>query len=586
VTRGLGVLLSLFSLFAALCILVVSPAASQRQLAVSTAAADQPAPVTFDNIERAAGVAFDHVNGASADKHLVETMGSGGLFFDYNDDGWIDIFLVDGGSLADSRKAPRARHRLYRNRGNGTFEDVTAQSGIVHSAYGMGACAGDYDNDGRVDLYITNLGPNLLYRNNGDGTFSNRTQTAGVGLSLWSTSCAFSDLDRDGDLDLIVTNYVDAGPGNNKFCGDPSRQIRAYCHPLNFKPLPTVIYRNNGDGTFTDASARMGVANHLGNGLGVVVGDYNDDGWPDVFVANDSVPNYLFQNDGHGTFREVALAAGVAVAGDGKARAGMGTDFGDYDGDGLLDLVVTNHEFETNSLFRNLGRSLFADATAESGIGPPSLPLVGFGVVFLDFDNDAKLDLAIVNGHVIDNAAAFHTGSRYAQRRMLFRNVGGRRFAEVSRLSGPAFAVDRVGRGLMAGDIDNDGDLDLLVTNNGQPAELLRNRGGNRMGALLVRLVGRQSNRNGIGARVRLTTGSATQMQEVKAGSSYLGQNDVRVHFGLAQAVQAERLEIRWPSGKTDEVRNVPANSIVTVVEGQGLVKRTPFVTSTGSHDE
>ena len=305
-----------------------------------------------------------------------------------------------------------------------------------------------------------------------------------------------------------MTNYVDAGPANNTFCGDADRKIRAYCHPLNFKPLPTVIYRNNRNGTFTDVSAQVGIAKFRGNGLGVVVGDYNDDGWPDVFVANDSVPNYLFENDGRGGFREVGLLAGVAVASDGKARAGMGTDFGDYDGDGRLDLVVTNHEFETNSLFRNLGRGLFADATAESGTGPPSLPLVGFGAVFLDYDNDSSLDLAIVNGHVVDNAAVFHTGSSYAQRRLLFRNLGGRRFADVSRLSGPGFAVERVGRGLAAGDIDNDGDLDLLVTNNGQAAELLRNRGGNRGGALLVRLVGTQSNRDGVGARLRLTTGS------------------------------------------------------------------------------
>ena len=565
---------------AILVIAAIASAAGQRNQA-------PPVAVQFENVAATAGLDFTHVSGASPARHLYEIMSGGGLFLDYDNDGWQDVLLVDGGSLVDQAVARRARHRLFHNRGNGTFGDVTAAAGLTHPGYGMGGCAADYDNDGWIDVYLTNVGANTLFHSNAGKTFSDATRTAGVGgAASFSSSCAWADVDRDGDVDLFVVNYVDARVDNQVFCGDTSKEFRVYCHPLNFAPLRSVLYRNNGNGTFSDISREAGVFDQRGNGLGVVVGDYDDDGWPDVFVANDTTPNFLYHNEQGKRFTEAALTAGVSVASDGMPRAGMGTDFGDYDGDGLLDLVVTNHEFETNSLFRNLGRSLFADATAESGIGPPSLPLVGFGVVFLDFDNDAKLDLAIVNGHVIDNAAAFHTGSRYAQRRMLFRNVGGRRFAEVSRLSGPAFAVDRVGRGLMAGDIDNDGDLDLLVTNNGQPAELLRNRGGNRMGALLVRLVGRQSNRNGIGARVRLTTGSATQMQEVKAGSSYLGQNDVRVHFGLAQAVQAERLEIRWPSGKTDEVRNVPANSIVTVVEGQGLVKRTPFVTSTGSHDE
>jgi hypothetical protein len=303
-------------------------------------------------------------------------------------------------------------------------------------------------------------------------------------------------------------------------------------------------------------------------------------------VANDSVPNHLFQNDGKGGFREVALLSGVAVAMDAKARAGMGTDFGDYDGDGLLDLVVTNHELETTTLFRNMGGGLFTDATAESGIGPPTLPFVGFGALFFDYDNDTHLDLAIANGHVIDNAPLFRAGSTHAQRRLLFHNVGRRRFAEVGRQSGPGFAVERVGRAMSAGDIDNDGDLDLLVTNNGQPVELLRNRGGNRLGALQVRLVGRQSNRDGIGARLRLTSGPTTQIREVKAAFSYLGQNDLRAHFGLGGAGQADRLEVRWPSGQVDEMRNIPANHLVTVVEGQGLTSRTPFVVHTRSHND
>ena len=536
-------------------------------------------PVSFENVARAAGLDFVHVNGASAEKYLAETMGSGGLFFDYDNDGWIDVFLVDGGSLADRQAAGRARHRLYRNRRNGTFEDVTTRAHISHGAYGMGACAADYDNDGFDDLYITNLGPNVLYHNNGDGTFADVTKAAGVGSPLWSTSCAFADVDNDGRVDLFVTNYVDAAVDNNKFCGDPGRRLRVYCHPLNYNPLPNVLYHNNGNGTFSDVSAQAGIGAYRGNGLGVVVGDYDDDGWPDVFVANDTMPNFLFHNEGKGLFREVGLLAGVAVANDGKARAGMGVDFGDYDGDGRLDLVVTNHEFEAASLFRNLGARLFAESTAESGIGPPTLPFVGFGVVFVDYDNDGKLDLAIVNGHVVENTAQFRPSSSYAQRRLLLRNTGDRRFADVSHLSGSGFGVEKVGRTLVAGDIDNDGDLDLLVTHSGQVVDLLRNEGGNRGNAVLVRLVGKRSNHDGIGAKLQITAAGTKQLRYVKAGSSYLGQNDMRVHVGVGDAQRVDRLEIRWPSGQVDVATNVAVNSIVTVVEGEGIAKRIPFVT-------
>jgi hypothetical protein len=366
-----------------------------------------PTVPVFDDVASAAGVSFTHVSGASPDKYLVETMGSGGAFLDYDADGWPDLFLVDGGSLADPAVETRARHRLFHNERNGRFADVTAASGIRHTAYGMGACAGDVDNDGRVDLYVTNDGPNVLYRNLGGGRFEDATRVARVGHGGWSTSCAFLDADKDGDLDLFATNYLDASRSNNPFCGDPRRKTRVYCHPLNFGKLPSVFYRNDGRGVFTDATAEAGVAAHAGYGLGVAVGDYDDDGWPDVFVANDSVPNFLFHNDGHGRFTEVALPAGVAVAADGKARAGMGTEFADYNGDGRLDLIVTNHEFETHTLFRNDGRGLFTDVTIETGIGPPTLPFVGFGVAFLDAANSGALGLAIANGHVIDNTALF-----------------------------------------------------------------------------------------------------------------------------------------------------------------------------------
>jgi len=536
-----------------------------------------PKPVAFENIAAAAGVTFTHINGASADKYLVETMGSGALFFDYDNDGWIDLFLVDGGSIADNAVSARARHRLFRNAGKGVFKDATESSGIRHQEYGMGACAGDVDNDGRIDLYITNYGPNVLYRNGGNGVFTDVTRAAGVGLAGWSTSCAFLDIDGDGDLDLFVTNYLDAPKTNNRFCGDPQRRIRVYCHPLVYPAVANVLYRNDGKGAFTDVSAETGLNKYLGNGLGVAVGDYDDDGRPDVFVANDSVPNFLFHNEGGGRFSEIGLLAGVAVARDGKPRAGMGTEFADYNGDGRLDLVVTNHEFETTSLFRNDGGSSFVDTTLDAGISSATLPFVGFGVGFFDFDNDADLDLSIVNGHVIDNTALFRAGSTHAQRKLLFLNTNGRRFAEISQQSGSGFAKDGVGRTLIGGDIDNDGDIDLVVTNNGGAAEILRNTGGNARNAIEIRVVGTRSNRDGLGARLTITAGDRTQVREIKSGSSYLGQNDLRAHVGLGEATRVDRIDVRWPAGQTESIRDVAANQIVTVTEGKGITSQSPF---------
>ena len=568
-------------------------------IVVRGALAAQESRTRFVDITREAGIDFRHINGASADKHLVETMGSGGLFFDFDNDGWIDMFLVDGGSLADPALAKQARHRLYRNRGPSTrperspgprsgqapatgsgltqFEDVTDRSGIQHRDYGMGACAGDYDNDGWVDLYVTNRGANVLYRNTGQGVFVDVTAAAHVGSTSWGASCAFGDLDRDGDLDLFVTNYVQIDATHSPYCGDAKLRIRFYCHPLNFEPLPNVVYRNDGNGVFTDVTAKYGIADRRGNSLGVVIADYDEDGWPDVFVANDSVPNFLFRNSGGTRFEDVALRSGMAVATDGKARAGMGIDTGDYDEDGHLDLVVTNLDFETHSLFRGLADHLFFDASSESGVGFATLPFVGFGAVFLDYDNDGHLDIAIANGHIMDNAPQYHAGATYAQRNLLFHNESARRFAEVGRSAGPGFALEKVSRGLAYADIDNDGDLDLLVTNNGQTADLLRNDSDKTQNSLLVRVIGVKSNRSGIGARLRLTSAGRTQARDVKAGSSYLSQSDTRVHFGLGRAARAERLEVRWPSGRIETLKDVPANHIVTIREGDGVIRATPF---------
>ncbi len=543
------------------------------RLTVSAAFA-QPAPVTFTDVTQEAGLAFQHVSGASPQKHIAETMGSGALFFDFDADGWLDLFLVDGGSVTDHRVAGTARHRLFRNKGGGQFEDVSMAAGLRHREYGMGACAADYDNDDRVDLYVTNFGPNVLYHNDGHGRFSDVTGSAGVGSALLGASCAFADIDNDGDVDLFVANYVD--PDGSKVCGDA--RARAYCRPDVYSGVPSTLYRNNGDGTFTDAAKTAGLDRADGKALGVVFTDYDDDGRADLFVANDLTRNFLYHNEGKGIFKEVGLPAGVAVASDGRVRAGMGTDVGDYDGDGRVDLVVTNFESETHSLFRNLGAGLFADATFESGLGPATLPFLGFGVAFLDYDNDADLDLAIANGHVLDNAGLFRSTSRHAQRNLLLRNDGKARFVEVGRQSGSGFLLEKVSRTLVAGDIDNDGDLDLLVSNNGQSADLLRNEGGSRVGnALLVKLRGRESNRDAIGARVTATIGGRRLVREVRAGGSYLGQHDVRVHFGAGRAKSVDRIEVRWPSGQVEVVQSVSTQQVVTLSEGAGIVARTPF---------
>jgi hypothetical protein len=402
------------------------------------------------------------------------------------------------------------------------------------------------------------------------------TAAAGVGEPRWSASCAWADLDRDGDLDLWVTNYVAADRRRSPSCGDERRGVRFYCHPLNYDPLPNTLYRNDG-GRFTDVTTASGVGALRSNGLGVLIVDSNDDGLPDVFVANDSLPNFLFRNTGSLQFRDEALTAGVAVAADGQPRAGMGIDAGDYDRDGRLDLVITNLDFQMHSLHRGLEGGLFAWSTIESGIGYTTLPFVGFGVAFLDADNDGRLELAIANGHILDNAPEFRSGATYRQRKLLFRNTTGRRFAEIGRSAGPGFALEKVGRGLATGDIDNDGDLDLLVTNNSQTADLLRNEGASRVNALLVRLVGAGMNRDAVGARVRVTTGAVMQRRDVLAGSSYLSQNDLRLHFGLGAAREAEVLEVRWPSGKIETLRDVPAGQIVTIEEGKGIVARLRF---------
>ena len=540
-------------------------------------ALQQNAAVTFSTIAVQAGINFKHESGATPQKYMPETMGAGALIFDYDSDGWPDVFLVNGGSFADAKVAAAARHRLYQNSGNGKFKDATATSGISVSDYAMGACSADYDNDGWPDLYVTGVRSNKLYRNNGGEGFVDVTARSGAGgVGLWSSSCAFADIDNDGDVDLFVTNYVDFTPDNNKHC-TAGPNIRTYCHPNVYNSLPDVLYRNNGDGTFSDVTKEAGIYRKDGNGLGVVFGDYDNDGWTDIFVANDSVPNFLFHNKGKGVFEEVGFWAGVAVGGEGRPLAGMGTDMGDINGDGLLDIFVTNLDRETHSLYRNQGKGLFSNVTFESGLGQATLPFVGFGTAFFDFDNDSDLDLAIANGDIIDNASLFRDNTSHEQRNLLLQNDGTGKFRDVGGTSGPGFALKKVSRALVVGDLDNDGDLDILIGNNGQTADLLRNDGGNRNNALLIRTIGSKSNRDGIGAQMKLTVGGKVLMRHVKAGSSYQGQNDLRAHFGLAGSQQADSLEILWPGGSVETVGAIKANQIVSVTEGRGITRQEPL---------
>ena len=555
-------------------------AAATVTVCVFVVAGAAQTPVRFTDVTRESGVSFHHINGASPDKHLVETMGSGGLFFDYDNDGWIDLFLVDGGSLADARVASQAKHRLYHNRGNGTFDDVSARSGIQHRDYGMGACAGDYDNDGWIDLYVTNFGPNVLYRNRGDGSFTDVTAAARVGEPRWSASCAFADLDKDGDLDLFVVNYVDADRSKTPYCGNAKLGQRFYCHPLNYPSLPNTLYRNDGHGVFTDVSDASGIGASRGNGLGLVVTDYDEDGWPDVFVANDSVANFLFRNTGKLRFAEAALGAGVAVATDGQARAGMGVDAGDYDGSGRQGIVVGNFTNESMALYRNEGSGLFTDEAPNSGIGKMSAQSLTFAVFFFDYDLDGLLDVFAANGHVSDDISVVQPNVKYAQAPHLFRNKGKKKFEEKTGQLGRALQRAIVGRGAAYGDFDNDGDLDLLITSNNGPARLLRNENANQNDLLRVKLVGTRANRDGIGAKLMLKTAKEKLFNMVKTGSSYCSQSELPIVFGLGVPEEGKTLalEITWPGGGKDTLTDLKPNQSLTVQEGKGIIATAPIV--------
>jgi hypothetical protein len=549
-------------------------------LAIAASRAERTAPasrsaVVFVDVAPSAGIRFVHDNAASPEKYLIETMGAGAGWLDYNNDGHLDLYLVNSSGTKAYKPAARLQNALYRNNGDGSFTDVTGETGTDGAGiFGMGLAAGDFDNDGWTDIYVTGYNGSVLYRNRGDGKFADVTAKAGVAnRERWGSSPAWFDYDKDGLLDLVVVNYVDWSPENNIFCGEPRPGYRSYCHPNKFRGQRPALYRNNGDGTFSNTSNATGIGSKPGNGLGVVCFDFDGDGWQDVFIANDSMENFLYRNRAGKKFEEVAIESGVAYGEDGKAEAGMGVDAADYDNDGRLDLVITHLDREFNRLYRNLGGGTFEDATFSGKLGYHNYTLSGFGTRFMDYDNDGWRDLFIANGHVLDNISLFHADTAHAERKTMYRNNRGV-FAAISDQVGKDMLRPKVSRAAAMADYDNDGDLDMLVSNNGGAPELLRNEGGNARHWLQVKLTGVKSNRDGIGAKIRVVAGGTAQVDEAKGGTSYQSAHDPRIHFGLGAATHVELVEVRWPSGVVDRVTGVKANSVVTIREGGGAVPR------------
>ena len=519
----------------------------------------------FRDVTDAMKLDFRHINGFSAERRLVETMGSGGALFDFDNDDDLDLYLVQGNSLSPSTEPP-PKNRLYRN-DNGIFVDITASANVGDASYGLGAVAADYDGDGNRDLYVTNLGKNVLYRNNGDGTFTDVTEQAQVGCPLLSASAAFADIDRDGDLDLYVCNYVEYALETDIPCYYKNT-LRIYCGPNEYHGIADVLYRNNGDGTFTDITKSAGVYEPTTRGLGVVFTDVNNDGWVDIYVANDMSPNTLFMNQGNGTFREEGVLRGVAYNGDGLSNGSMGIDAADYDNDGDIDLWVSNFSLEANCLMQNDGSGYFEDVTFDTNLADPSFYSLGFGTRFIDFDNDGWLDLLVGNGHIWDNVKQIDAKMSYAQPIQLFHNQGGTPqnhtgFTEITAEAG----LDKthyVVRGMLFGDIDTDGDVDVILCQSNRPTVILSNEVGNENAWLTVKLIGTDDNTDAIGAQVQLETGGMTFLREVICGASYLSGNDLRICFGLGSASRVDNLQIRWHNGNVQELGELPIRQSIT----------------------
>ena len=532
-------------------------------------------PIQFADVTRESGILFEHNNGAFGKKYLPETLGSGCTFFDYDSDGWPDILLVNGMDWPGHERR-RTTMQLYRNNRNGTFTDVTRQARLDVEMYGIGVAAGDYDNDGFEDLYITGFGQNRLFHNNGDGTFKDATERAGLGgYESLSTSAAWFDYDRDGRLDLLVANYVRWSPQQDIFCSLDGH-TKSYCTPQAYPGTTCWLFRNRGDGTFEDVTGKAGLHDPTSKSLGVTVIDYDMDGWPDVFIANDTQPNKLYHNNRNGTFSETAVSAGVAFSEDGVARAGMGADAADYNDSGLPSLVVTNFSNEMVGLYRNEGHGFFIDEAPHTAVGKSSRLTLGFGCFFFDVDLDGRLDLLVANGHIDSTITSVESRVSYAESPHLFHNEGLGQFRDVSKLVGPSFATPKVARGCAYADFDNDGDLDVLMTSNNGPVSLYRNDGGVNH-SLRFRTVGRKSNAGGIGTVVRVWTPEGMRWQMVKSGSSYLSQSERTVTFGLGAGAKIERARFEWPSGTTQELGELAAGRTYVVDEEKGVVDTIPY---------
>ncbi len=536
----------------------------------------------FVEVSAQAGIHFVLTSGGPEKHYIIEAKGGGGIaWIDYDNDGFPDLFLVNGSTYEQWRKGTSPRSALYHNNGNGTFTDVSKGSGLDHTGWGMGVCVGDYDNDGYDDLYMTYYGGNVLYHNNGNGTFTDVTDKAGVRGHGWGTGCGFGDYDNDGKLDLYVANYLDVDiehlgePGSRTNC--TYRGFATFCGPRGLEGGRDILFHNNGNGTFTDVTELAGIDPNKYYGLGVVWGDYDRDGWPDIYVANDSTPSSLYHNNGNGTFTDLGVEAGVAYSGEGREQAGMGTDFADYDNDGWGDLVKGNFSDDTKNLYHNNHDGTFTDVAYPAGLGDAGWLYTTFGTKFLDYDNDGWKDIFLANGQTFPQIDRYSTGTTYAERNLLFHNRGDGKFEEVGLRSGPGLEIKKVSRGLATADYDNDGDLEIMVSNMNASPDLLRHARRNLNHAILVKTLGTKSNRDGIGAEVKVVSGDLTQYDTIRSGGSYLSSSDLRAHFGLGLRTKIDRLEVRWPAGETQVIQDPPVDHVLIVKEGEGIVKSSAF---------